>query len=346
MPQSDISERNTNGTKLRQRRTRVLQDRILQDKKEDERIEGIIKESIVSTQYSGHMLKTLLVMITALFCTVGALLYNKPNFFNRFRKKPISTFHFATTYPNNMVLERDLPRFFRSYSIATPENKLAQEAVRKVLRSRKQLRRRAGRINTIVKAWDSSNVEQLLNQRIYGDEFDVAYRKGSQERKDELLMWGLIASRVAEGFFMESVDMLDSALFLTRNRGIVVMRQPPAGIADGYGALSTSFYLHPRTNNNTAIDWIPSKVLAMLISSSEEDVNAYSSDIQDMAEKLLYELVVTQGNEKEFLILEEVCQEKQPERSIAVDTSNDADGCYFVVPEKYGGNFKAGVGQS
>jgi len=285
------------------------------------------------------MLKTFLVVATTLLCTIGAVInHTRPKFIKRFWKDSIPTFHLATRYPNNVILNRDLPRFFGHYSIATPENVLAQAAVQKVLRSRRQLHRRAGRIKSMLKVWDDSNVEHLLRQGLCGDDFELAHRRASsQQTKDDLLMWCLLASLVTEGYFMESVEILDSALFLTRNRGIVVRKQPPAGIADGYGALSTKFYLHPRTDkNNTAIDWIPTKILAMLIPSSKDEIE---KDLNDLAQRMLYELIVTQGHEKEYLILEEVCQENRPERAIAYDTGEDPSGCYFVVPEKYGGNF-------
>jgi len=325
MPQSEF---------LRQRRSQILQG-----KKEDERIKGVIKKTIVSSQNSSHILKIFLVVITALLCTVGSLLrYSNPNILKRFWKKPIPTYQLATRYPTNIVLERDLPRFFRHLSIATPDNAMARKAVRKVLRSRNQMRRRAGRIKSSVKAWDDYNVEMLLNQRICGDDFDVAYRSASQQRKDDLLMWCLIASRITEGFFMESLEIIDSPLFLTRNRGIVVKRQPPAGVADGYGTISTSFYLHPRFNNSDAIDWIPSKILEMLVSSSGQEAAA-DADGPEVIERMLYELVVAEENENEYLILEEICQENRPERSIAFETSNNSDRCFFVVPKKYGGNF-------
>lgn len=334
MPRSEfLKRRHLNGTAPRQRRSEILHD-----KKEEELIKRAIKKSIVGSQTSSHMLKTFCVVITALLCTVGALFHNSnSNLKERFWKEPIPTFQLSTRYPINVILERDLPRFFRYFTIATPDNAAAREAVRKVLRSRNQLRRRAGRIKLSVKAWDNSTIEQLLNQRICGDDFEVAYSSASQPRKDDLLMWCLLASRITEGFFKESLEMIDSPMFLTRKRGIVIKRQPPAGVSDGYGALSTSLYLHPRINNNSAIDWLPSMVLEMLISSSKQDDDVGGDD---QIERLLYELVVTRGNENGFLILEEICQENRPERSIAIDITHNDDRCFFVVPEKYGGTFE------
>jgi len=317
---------------LRQRRSQIIEDKI-----EEERIKGVIKKTIVGNQHSSHMIKTVLIVITALICTIGALIrYNNPKIFNRFWKKPIPPFQLATRYPANTVLERDLPRFFGQYAIATPENRVAREAVKKVVKDRYNLRKRAGRIKTSIKAWDDSNVELLLEQKYCGDDFESAYRSASQQRKDDMLMWCLLASRITEGFFKESLEMIDSPLFLTRKRGIVMKRQPPAGVEDGYGALSTSFYMHPRSSDTFTIDWIPSKILSMLVSSSEQEVDVGG---QEEIERLLYDLVITQGNENKFVILEEVCQESRPERSIAFDTSNNAGGCFYVVPKKYGGNF-------
>jgi len=332
MGRSEFVERNDRSGTLRKRRAQILRD-----KKEDERVKGVIQETIVQSQRSNHILKTFLVVITALLCTVGALLrYSNPNIMKRFWKKPIPTFHLATRYPVNVILDRDLPRFFRHLSLATPDNVPAREAVRKVLRSRTQLRKRSDRIKTIVKAWDDSNVEQLLQQQICGADFVSAYNRGSQQMKENLLMWCILASRISEGYFKESVEMLNSPLFLTRKRGIVVRRQPSTGVSDGNASLSTSFYLHPRSYNSSAINWAPSKILGMLISDGDQDADM---DGQEKIERMLYDLVVTEGHENEFLILDEICQTIRPERSIAFESGKNSGPCYFVMPEKYGGRF-------
>jgi len=333
MPQSEFKSRGDgNGSRLRQRRAQIIKH-----KNEDERVKRVIQNSVGRSQHSSHFLKTMIVVITALMCTVVALIqYSNPKLIQRFWTKAIPTFQLATRYENNVVVERDLPRFFRQFSIATPENAVAREAVLKMLRNRDQLRRRAGKIKTSVKAWDDSHVEQLLTQRICGDEFETAYRRASQPRKDNLLMWCLIGSRITEGFFKESLEFIDSPLFLTRKRGIVLKRQPPSGFADGYGALSTSFYLHPRINNSAELNLIPTQVLSMLVSTPEEEADEGG---EEAIERMLYELVETQGNEKGFLILEEICQEARPERAVAFHTNKSGDQCFFVVPERYGGNF-------
>jgi len=271
----------------------------------------------------------------------GIVRYTHPQFFRRlWKRRQTPAFYFATKYPNNVVLDRDLPRFFHSYSIATPENEFAQKAVQRVIRSRNRLRRGLGETKTILRAWDASNIKSLVKKGICGEDFTIAFRKGSDQRKDDLLMWCLLATRVVEGFFLESVEMIDSALFLTRKRGMVVKKQPQEEAQDGYGALSTAYYLQPRMNK-TALEWIPSKALAMIISTPEEAADG-PSGAREMLERYLYELVVTEGNEDDFLVLEEVCHaDHQPERAIAINCphGNDGECCYFVLPERYGGRF-------
>ncbi len=321
------------GRALRQRRAQMIADI-----QEEEFVKKVIQSKLESNSQSTHTFKTVVIVLTAIVCTLGAFIHSQnPNFFKKFSKKPIPTFQLATRYPANVIMERDLPRFFRQYTIATPENFKARQAVIRMLKSREHLRRRAGRIKTVLKAWDDTNVDRLLNQGICGDEFEKAYRRANQPRKDDMLMWCLLASRVSEGFFKESLEMIDSPLFLTRKRGIVIKRQPPAGVADGYGALSTSFYLHPRKVDSTEIHRIPTKILSMLLSAPEQEMN---DDAQDVIERMLYDQIVTQGNEDDFLILEEVCQGTRPERAIAFESVNSDNGCYVVVPKKYGGNFE------
>jgi hypothetical protein len=156
-------------------------------------------------------------------------------------------------------------------------------------------------------------------------------------------MWCLLATRLVEGFFLESVEMIDTALFLTRNRGMVVKRQSPFGTEDDHGTLSNAYYLHPRMNN-TDIDWIPSKALAMLI-SSPEDVVGDPSEAREMLQRFLYELVIAKGNEENYIVLDEICQQQRPHRAIAVNCPHGGEEgssgcCYFVVPERYRGRFE------
>ncbi|KAG7358954.1 hypothetical protein IV203_015543 [Nitzschia inconspicua] len=292
---------------------------------------------------SARFLQIFMVVFTALIISIGTIIkYTQPQIFQRlFQRRKVPPFYLATKYPNSVILDRDLPRFYQTYSIATADNVFAQEAVKKVVRSRNQLKHRLASTKVIVKAWDAANIKSLVQRGLCGDDFLHAYHQGSDQRKDDLVLWCLVATRVVEGFFYESVEMIDSALFLTRKRGIVVKKsQQFATESDGHGgALSTSFYLHPR-QNNTLLEWIPSKALAMAISTPEDSL-ASPLEARELLERYLYDLVITQGNEEDFLVLEEQCQEERPDRAIGMDCPHGDNGecCFFVVPEKYGGRF-------
>ena len=124
---------------------------------------------------------------------------------------------------------------------------------------------------------------------------------------------------------------------------MVVKKQSSLGGNDGHGALSASFYLHPRLNNSS-LEWIPSRALAMTISTAEED-KLDPVVAKETLENYLYELIIQENEGDSFLILDEVCQREQPERAIGVDCSQNGENggeecCYFVVPEHYGGRFK------
>lgn len=298
-------------------------------------------------QRNSRSLQTSIIIVTALVVTVGgALYYNNSDYFHRLLtgRNAYPTFYFGTQYPPGIILERDLPLMVRTFSIATPENEVARRAVQKVSRSRLQLKKRAGIIRSVLKAWDGSNVQHLLDRGLCGTDFDRAYRGGSQERKEDLVMWCLLATRIVEGYFTEPVEMIDSALFWTRKRGMVVKKRP--GSVAGGEALSSAYYLHPRTNT-TKVEWIPAKALAWII-SNPEDVLGSPADARSLLQRYLYELVIAQGNEDDFLVLDEVCQDRRPSRAISIhcpDGNGGSDCCYFVLPEKYGGNLQPTEGE-
>ena len=339
------SPNKSNTRELRQRRARITTGIAAQRKAEEEFAQRV---GLSTTKSSSKFAQIFLVLITGVVVSIGGILqYTQPTFFRKLlgKKKKTPTFYFATKYPDDVILDRDLPRFFRSLSIATPENEFARNAVSKVSRSRTQLKKRLGTTKAILRAWDSYNIDALIHRGICGDDFTRAYQTGSDQRKHDLLMWCLLAARVVEGFFLESVEMLDSPLHMTRNRGVIVKKLDGGGAAgvveDGYGAFSNSFYLHPRMNK-TSTEWIPSKMLAMVI-STPEDVVGGPAEASEMLQRYLYELVSTDDVIDDFIVLEEVCQVERPERALAIDCPHREDNsgcCYFVLPEMYGGNFK------
>jgi hypothetical protein len=238
-------------------------------------------------------------------------------------------------YPPNVVTERDLPRFFRTYTIATPENKEARMAAKRIAASRRAVKKGNGNIRVILKAWDSSNIEQLMQRQICGADFAQAYHyTSSQERKEDLVMWCLLATKVVEGFFLESVDMLESALIVARRRGIVVKS------SSSDSNVLNSYYLHPRNlEYETTKAILPSKVFAWILANTE-DVVPSTAEYRRMLQEYIHELVHSEGNIDNYMVLEEVCQPYPPKRSIGkqygVDVFRPNDCCYFVIPESEG----------
>jgi hypothetical protein len=238
-------------------------------------------------------------------------------------------------------VERDLPRFFRTYSIATPGNKEARRAVRKMVASRNAMRKGLGNLKVLLKAWDGSNINRLLERNICGADFKQAYyATTTHERQADLVMWCLLATRVSEGVFLETVQMTDSPFVFAKRRGIIVQ-------STSTDRVSNAFYLHPRNlSYDSTMAVLPSKVLSWILANPEEVVPDLI-EYRQMLQAYIYELVHSDGNDdNKYLILEEVCQQTPPKRAIGkvcsnsnTNTNNDDRCCYFVLPESEGGRF-------
>ena len=315
---------------LRNRRQRIIRDQV-QEHREEKKIRALAAEA--NTQSSAFMVKFYIVVGMAILVTILALLHHlKPNFLYKQRTAKQRPYHLSTMYPPNVVAERDLPRFFRSYTIATPQNKEARMAAVKISASRKALKEGNGNLKVVLKAWDASNIDQLLEHGACGVDFHQAYESASSvERKEDLLMWCLLTTRYAEGFFLESVEMLQSAFIKARRRGMVVKSSD--------SGLSNAYYLHPRNlGYDSTFAVLPSKVLTWILANSE-DVVPSTEEYRRMLREYIDALVHSEGNEDKYMILEEVCQPYEPPRSIGKRCGID-DCCYFVVPDSEGGNFE------
>jgi hypothetical protein len=319
-------------SQLRQRRARIIRDKA-KEQKEEKVFRDMASKS--SSQTSVYMIRLYVVIGTAMVVTIiAALNYSRPSFLYKRRKKQ-PPYYLATMYPPKMIVERDLPRFFRTYSIATPQNKVARMAVRRVASSRKALKTGNGNLQLLLKAWDASNIDHLLQRDICGPDFSQAYHSGSQERQEDLVMWCLLTTRIAEGFFLESVDMIESALIVARRRGMIVKSSSSdSGVLNAY-------YLHPRNllESNDSMAIVPSKVMIWLL-ANPEDVLSNPSESRRMLQEHIYELVSSDEIKGNYMVLEEVCQPDPPKRVIGKQcASNRSDCCYFVVPEAEGGRF-------
>ena len=195
--------------------------------------------------------------------------------------KVYQPYYIATLYPPTVVIERDLPRFFRSYSIATDENQFAQDVVQSMIQSRNALKKGSGRQAVWLKAWDEESIQQILERNICGTDFTSLYNNPSLklEQKQDMVMWCILTTRLADGFFMNNIQMIEgrfSPLLLTKNRGMIVRRRPPTTTTHSDNPkYMNSFYLHPRNLNDTstALAILPSKVLNYLLDEIQSNID-------------------------------------------------------------------------
>lgn len=323
---------------LRQRRSRILKDKI-EEQQEQDNWQGIARDGDKSR--GRFVTRLYAVILTALVVTVIAILnYTRPAFLFR-RKKAPPPLYMATIHPPNVVMDRDLPRFFQTYSIATPNNKDARNAAVRVVRNRQALNNGTGRLKVVLKAWDATTINQLVERDICGQRFSSAYLDmATNERQSDLVMWCLLTTRITEGFFQESVEMLGNAFLLNQKRGIVVRKSD--------GRISNAFYLHPRLPGEMTSDTapLPMHILSWLLDNPE---SALSNPIFSLQDKIA-EYIFAEEHRDRYMYLDEVCQDSQPSRAIARQclqqkhplSHEDSQQacCYFVVPEAEGGTIR------
>lgn len=313
---------------LRQRRAQFLQSHARESREQQQMKKTI---SRTSSNVSAFMLKFYIVVGTAIVLTLAAVLnHTRPKFLFGKPKAGVRPFRFTSIYPPGISIEADLPRFFRTYSIATPQNENARKAVIKMVNSRKVLRQRSGSYKTYLKTWDASSASMLIERRICGEDFEDAYRTSSAERKNDLIMWCMMSVTKTEGFFLNSVELLESPLLLTKGKGIVV--RPAARPS----SLSIDLYLHPRNvTHEEDMAIIPSKLLARMLDSSELGLS-YSAH-REQIEQYFHEIVFSNANEENYMILTEICQKDPPRRAISKKCEPSGSCCFIVVPEEYEG---------
>ncbi|CAJ1948146.1 unnamed protein product [Cylindrotheca closterium] len=289
-----------------------------------------MKKSIsrTSSNVSAYMLKFYIVVGTAILLTLAAVLnHTRPKFLFGKPRPKVRPFRLTSIYPPGIKIESDLPRFFRTYSIATPHNENARKAVIKMVNSRRVLRQRSGSYKTYLKTWDESSASMLIERQICGHDFESVYKSSSAERKNDLIMWCMMSVTKTEGFFLNSVELLESPLLLTKGKGIVVRS------AASPSSLSIDMYLHPRNmthEDDMAI--VPAQLLARMIETPES--GSYSAYREEM-EQRFHDIVFSDSNKEKYMILTEICQKDRPLFAISKKCESSSC-CYIVVPEEYG----------
>ena len=169
-------------------------------------------------------------------------------------------------------------------------------------------------------------MNQLLERNICGRNFEVAYRASTSQRQDDLLMWCLLTTRIVEGFFLGSVEMIGNAFVLAKQRGMIVLQTGETSkyktsndegneeeSRDKNGRISNAYYLHPRLSGEESfVAALPSMVLDWLLEHPE---NSLVDPIVSLQEAI-YQFIKTENVEDRYMILEEICQDVEPNRAI------------------------------
>jgi len=342
---------------LRQRRVQIIKDKVQDEQEEQKWIEASRKGLQTGQQY---MIKVYRVIVAAIIVTLLALLNHlRPAFLFKDKRRRLPPapppLQMATLYPPNVILERDLPRFFRTYSIATRKNIHARRAVLNVIESRMALNYGTGNLKINLKAWDRTMIRPLMMEKNLcgGTAFELAYQSASIERQNDLIMWCLLTTRIAEGVFQGSVQMLTNAFHLYKKRGMVVIPTSSSGDGDESHRrrLSRNFYLHPRILEEEEDEdvngpaQLPSEILTWLLEHPESSLSNPSLALEEQ----IYNLVMSSSSSSEllqqqeqdqqdpneggdrYMFLDEICQESSlppPDRAIArmsCDNENDED---------------------
>ncbi|KAL3929554.1 MAG: hypothetical protein SGBAC_012156 [Bacillariaceae sp.] len=167
----------------------------------------------------------------------------------------------------------------------------------------------------------------LIERQICGRDFESVYMASSGERKNDLIMWCMMSVTKTEGFFLNSVELLESPLLLTKGRGIVVRS------ASHPSSLSLDMYLHPRNmthEDDMAI--VPAQLLARMLDAPED--GSYAAYREQM-EQHFHDIVFSDSHEEDYMIFTEICQNDRPLYAISKKCAAKSC-CYIVVPKEYG----------
>jgi hypothetical protein len=361
-------------SQLRSRRSRI--DR---DQARDQREENIVKKHIQqSSQKTNHyMIRLYLVVGTTIIVTILALLnHTRPRFLyqrqqqrnKKQQRRPLQPFILGTMYPPAIIQDLDhkeLPRFFQTLSIVTPENVHARHEVARVVHSRVNLRADST-FPVSVKVWDLAQFQIYLDHNICGPFFSEMYEKarhqGDVDRQLDLSMWCLLTTKVVEGFFLPSIDWVDSPIAFLKQRGMVFQTHTHTSTTtatredNDQPRLSSSMYLNPRSSttfeeesssssSKTMTAILPSKMLTWVLSNEPSHFES-PQDYRRAMEMYLYELVHNAKGDHHFLFLEAHCYgqgqgQAHLKRSMAKECGRDNNDecCEFLLPESEGGHF-------
>jgi len=143
---------------IRQIQTAEYEER--QQQKDREKLQSEVL-SIMTRSYVQVLLFLIVLGIVLLFLFAPHLVFGRKG-----PKLPMR--RLMTVYPTTMHINRDLPRFYQSYAIATPDNEEARQAVRKVAEMRR-VATDPSRFNQkiLFTAWEHEDLLNKFHQRTW-----------------------------------------------------------------------------------------------------------------------------------------------------------------------------------
>ena len=188
--------------------------------KEQEETLGAFADGALKDQILKY-LKTMWILVT-----VGGLLlyFYAPDLVVKllFGSKPrLVDRSLMTIYPSKLQVRKSLPLFFQAYSIARPGNRAAREAVKHVAELR-QIGTYPGKYKQKIylHAWEHADFgRQMRNHsmnELCGEGFKEQYRgspgTSSKKKKDDLLLWCLLANGHHDGFIKFETSEITSQI--------------------------------------------------------------------------------------------------------------------------------------
>ena len=206
---------------------RILRDMAAQSEAESE--ERAVLERYQNQAYASSMkgyMRSLFLLVVVGIIGFGYVMYEYPTLIFPQRPARLVDRRIMTIYPAALHIKRDLPRFFDSYAIVTPENLPARRAVRQVAAIRRIVID-SGRFNQklTLQAWEHEDFTRQLPGKSFdsfcGAGFKNQYRfqqKQQQDqvepfniddrtRLDDLMYWCLMQSGQHDGFVRWNVTV-------------------------------------------------------------------------------------------------------------------------------------------
>jgi hypothetical protein len=207
---------------------RLLRDMAAQNEAESE--ERAVLERYQNQAYASSMknyMRSLFLLAVVGIIGFGYVMYAYPTLIFPQRSARLVDRRIMTIYPAALHIKRDLPRFFDSYAIVTPENLPARRAVRQVAAIRRIVVD-SGRFNQKLKlqAWEHEDfTRQLpgksldsfcgagfknqyrLQQKQQQDQVEASIDVDDRTRIDDLMYWCLMQSGQHDGFVRWNVTV-------------------------------------------------------------------------------------------------------------------------------------------